>query len=170
MKPRILDVGCGDHKQSGAIGVDIQRKRGVDVLASVDALPFRAASFSHAYMMEVLEHLPAPFLALRELARVTASVTVSIPNAMLYGRLVRWLVGKECDVSWDHKYLWGRAELRNLFAQTGWRIRAITYGNTHYHQPSRLRRTVEAMLPARLRYHSMVVDADFSPEKPCTPC
>ncbi|MFO1540600.1 MAG: class I SAM-dependent methyltransferase [Chloroflexota bacterium] len=81
----ILDAGCGTglitrHLPPGATGIDINprnialaRERLPEhafVLGDVEALPFADGSFGGALCTEVIEHIPAPDAALRELARV----------------------------------------------------------------------------------------------------
>jgi SAM-dependent methyltransferase len=54
----------------------------VDVVASVDALPFEAATFDAAMLTQVLEHVPAPELAVREAHRVVragGALLVTVP-------------------------------------------------------------------------------------------
>lgn len=81
----ILDAGCGTglitrHLPPGATGIDINPRnialarsrlpQHAFVLGDVEALPFADAAFGGALCTEVIEHIPAPDAALRELARV----------------------------------------------------------------------------------------------------
>lgn len=68
--------------------------------ASILALPFADAQFDLVLCTEVLEHLPDPILALRELRRVTrAYVLLSVPHEPWF-RLLNALRGK-------HLHAWG---------------------------------------------------------------
>ena len=104
----VLEVGCGvgyllSHVRGRRVGLDLAetllRKaarrlgspRGL-LQADAQELPFRDASWSRIYCSEVLEHLPSPWTALREMARVLAPggrLVVSIPNERLIRR-VKW--------------------------------------------------------------------------------
>ena len=64
-----LDIGCGEWKHKGAIGIDIGQGKN-DIIADAHFLPFIAHSFDTIFMIEVLEHLHSPFVALKEVKRV----------------------------------------------------------------------------------------------------
>lgn len=85
------DVGCGSGpfseiaRQIGAryIGIDLAPGVGVDVVASVTALPFDTASIDTVLCSQVLEHVPALNAALLELARVLRPggyLLISVPQ------------------------------------------------------------------------------------------
>jgi SAM-dependent methyltransferase len=76
---RVLDVGCGQRPYektffAGAkeyIGTDYLTDRSrPDVVCSALHLPFAAGSFETVVSTEVLEHVPEPLQALREMQRV----------------------------------------------------------------------------------------------------
>lgn len=97
---RVLEVGVGEgevtarlrRRFNGAsvIGADLPdparpgewRARGiVGMYADIAALPFRSGAFDLVMAIEVLEHVPDPAAALRELARVGGGhVVVSVPR------------------------------------------------------------------------------------------
>lgn len=112
--PRVLDVGCGE----GVVLTTLLRERsdacycGLDVSApalrwasrrlsvvsfcqgDAGALPFTSASFNLVLGLEVLEHLPAPWVALDEMVRVAAGpVIVSVPHQPFFS-LANLLRGK----------------------------------------------------------------------------
>jgi len=92
----VLDIGCGDGRITNAlaatgadvVGVDLSLEalryvQASKVLASVDALPFRNASFDIVLCTELLEHLPFTVYhkALSEVARVSRNyILVSVPD------------------------------------------------------------------------------------------
>ena len=55
---RVLDIGCGRNKLSGAVGLDHAPLPGVDVVANLDhRLPFSDQSFDAVSANQVLEHV-----------------------------------------------------------------------------------------------------------------
>jgi uncharacterized protein YbaR (Trm112 family) len=83
---KILDLGCGFAKVEGAIGVDITRLQGVDVVSDLSCLPFPFAenTFNAIYLNDVIEHLPNTMATMEEVYRI------SRPNAKVYIRVVNW--------------------------------------------------------------------------------
>ena len=56
---RILDIGCGRKKLSGAIGLDYVARPGVDVVSDLNKrLPFPDEEFEIVHSNQVLEHIP----------------------------------------------------------------------------------------------------------------
>lgn len=109
---RVMDVGCGAGNilaqlpQARAVGLDLSsyllakaRAHLQDttflVRGDVEGLPFQDGVFDKAYCSEVLEHLPAPWRALEEIARVVKGggrVILSIPNEGFINRIKTLLV------------------------------------------------------------------------------
>lgn len=54
-----LDIGCGEAKQKGFIGIDKRKMPGVDIVLNLDreCLPFKDASVDEIYTSHCLEHL-----------------------------------------------------------------------------------------------------------------
>jgi len=74
---RVLDVGCGDRPYetllAGAaeiVGFDVPGNLHADLHGSIEALPVEDASFDVVLCLQVLEHVPHPAAAVRELRRV----------------------------------------------------------------------------------------------------
>jgi SAM-dependent methyltransferase len=74
---RVLDVGCGDRPYeallAGAatvLGFDVPGNQHADLHGSIDAIPAEDASFDVVLCLQVLEHVPEPAAAVRELRRV----------------------------------------------------------------------------------------------------
>ena len=73
----VLDVGCGDrpyeellHGAAEIVGFDVPGNPHADLHGSIDALPVEDASFDVVLCLQVLEHVPDPAAAVRELRRV----------------------------------------------------------------------------------------------------
>jgi len=81
----ILDLGCGNSKVPGAIGVDIQSTTGAHVTHDLGVFPY---PFSDNYADEfhlkhVLEHLPSTIRVMEEVWRIGkpgARVHISVPH------------------------------------------------------------------------------------------
>lgn len=69
---RILDVGCGDAKVEGAIGMDLVGLPGVDVVHDLNQFPwpFEDSSFDRVYMLNIIEHLPDTIKVMEEAHRI----------------------------------------------------------------------------------------------------
>lgn len=74
---RVLDVGCGDRPYerllAGAaeiVGFDQPGNAHADLHGSIEAIPVEDASFDIVLCLQVLEHVPEPAAAVRELRRV----------------------------------------------------------------------------------------------------
>lgn len=81
-----LDVGCGDSKVDGCIGLDLIALPGVDIIYDLARFPypFKQNSFKEIYMNDVLEHLPDIIITMEEIHRI------SKPNAIIKIRVPYW--------------------------------------------------------------------------------
>lgn len=80
----ILDLGCGNKKRPGAIGIDINPCTDADVVHDLDAFPypFEDGFFDEIYADNVLEHLADVIGVMEELHRICkagALVKVIVP-------------------------------------------------------------------------------------------
>jgi SAM-dependent methyltransferase len=73
----VLDVGCGDRPYDTLfqdaevlVGFDVPSNAHADLHGSIDAIPVEDASFDRVLCLQVLEHVPDPAAAVRELRRV----------------------------------------------------------------------------------------------------
>ncbi len=80
-----LDLGCGDRKVRGAIGVDNSRIPGVDIVADLNhGLPFQDNSVDAVVVFHILEHVDNFLDTMNEIWRVCkegAYVYVRVPHA-----------------------------------------------------------------------------------------
>jgi SAM-dependent methyltransferase len=115
-----LDVGCG-NTPTGDVNIDFldsERHRGGVKLAaksipnficaSAYALPFRENFFDEVVSLNVLEHLEAPLIALKEMVRVSKGIVTIVVPAFAYRG--------ECE---EHLYTWGEGSLFNILRKAG---------------------------------------------------
>jgi SAM-dependent methyltransferase len=140
-RPRILDAGCGTggnlqrYAQLGeAWGVDPSpeavsfcQERGLNQVrqAGLESLPFEQGEFDLIAATDVIEHIEAEQVALRELWRVAApgaAMLLTVPAYM-------WLWSDEDD-NLHHKRRYTRPRLRRAVEQSGWDTRIATYFNS----------------------------------------
>lgn len=77
-----LDIGCGKNKKEGFIGLDIVKLNGVDILGSLDHLPFRSDAVDEITMHHVLEHSEDVPKSMKQLYRVCKNeslINISVP-------------------------------------------------------------------------------------------
>lgn len=130
----VLDAGCGEGESLIRLdGLLPERTAGIDIDAdaveytrervptaeisqhSVESLPFEDGSFDLVLCLEVLEHIPEPVGALRELSRVAAGgeLVISVPHepwfrlgSLLRGKYVSGLGNHPEHVNhWNHRSL-----------------------------------------------------------------
>ena len=67
-----LNAGCGRYPKHGYLNVDLRRDSGADVLCDLSAgsWPFKDEQFALVECDHVLEHLPDPLVAMREVHRI----------------------------------------------------------------------------------------------------
>lgn len=80
----VLDLGCGNRKTPGAIGVDSNPRTQADVIHSLEVLPypFETSTADEIVMDNSLEHLDNPIQVLEELHRVGkpgALIVIHVP-------------------------------------------------------------------------------------------
>jgi len=52
-----LDVGCGEAKRNGCIGLDLRELKGVDIISDANKLPFRNNIFDGIFLIHIIEHI-----------------------------------------------------------------------------------------------------------------
>ena len=79
-RPVALDLGCGTRKRPGALGLDLVRVAGVDVVGDVTRLPVRDGSVDEVYASHLVEHIDDLMGFMGEVWRVCR------PGALVYFR------------------------------------------------------------------------------------
>ena len=71
-KPLMLDLGCGNKKRPGTIGVDYNARVDSDISHDLNIFPypFEAESVDRIYIDNCLEHLDRPLSVMEELHRI----------------------------------------------------------------------------------------------------
>jgi len=66
-----LDIGCGNNKTNGTIGLDRVRTDGVDILCDIEqSLPLKSGTIDKIIASHVLEHMGDVIKTLEEIHRV----------------------------------------------------------------------------------------------------
>lgn len=70
---RILDLGCGNKKRPGAVGVDFNDRTAADIVHDLNKLPYPLddSSFDEIYLDNTLEHLVDVLRVMEEVDRVS---------------------------------------------------------------------------------------------------
>ncbi len=127
----VLEVGVGDKvfgnflKDNTAVAytsVDVAKDLKPDVLGSILELPFADKSVDVACAFEVLEHLPDPEQAMREIARVASgSVVLSVPWEPVWrlGNLARGRYLSALGNTPGHVNHWSKRSFVELLSRHG---------------------------------------------------
>jgi len=139
---RILDYGCGAapylhyFRSRGALvhGAEIEpsvvrshRASGLDValIENPETIPFPDGAFDIVYLMQVIEHVPAPHHLLREVRRIlqpSGEVYLAMPNAR---SIWRRRFGADWVVGWFapfHLFVFSLRSIRALAAANGFAV------------------------------------------------
>jgi len=81
---KVLDIGCGNRKRDGAIGIDINPRSQADIIhdLNITPYPFEESTFDEIYIDNVLEHLHDVIKTLEEIHRIgkpNALVKIIVP-------------------------------------------------------------------------------------------
>ena len=81
---KILDLGCGNQKKIGAIGIDINPVTKADIIHDLNIFPypFEKSTFEEIYVDNVIEHLDNIMKVMEEIHRISkpdGSVVIKVP-------------------------------------------------------------------------------------------
>ena len=82
---KILDVGCGQRKRKGAVGIDILEDSAADIVHDLNTFPWpiQDNEFDVIYATHVLEHLENIIKTMEEIHRIgknRARVIIDVPH------------------------------------------------------------------------------------------
>lgn len=72
---KVLDLGCGNRKRAGAVGIDINPETAADIVHNLNETPypFKDSEFDEIYADNVIEHLDDVLKVMEELHRISRS-------------------------------------------------------------------------------------------------
>jgi predicted SAM-dependent methyltransferase len=72
VKLMVLDLGCGNKKREGALGIDFNSRTAADVIHDLNSFPYplEDASFDEIYLDNTLEHLDNVIRVVEEAHRI----------------------------------------------------------------------------------------------------
>ncbi len=81
---KVLDLGCGNKKHPGAVGMDINPLTDADIIHNLNSVPypFEDSLFDEIIADNVIEHLDNVILVMEELSRISklgATIKVVVP-------------------------------------------------------------------------------------------
>lgn len=81
---KVLDLGCGNKKRQGAIGIDFNDRTDADIIHNLNVFPYplQESTFDEVYLDNCLEHLDNVISVMEEIYRLCKShgtVKVIVP-------------------------------------------------------------------------------------------
>lgn len=69
---KVLDLGCGNKKRSGAVGIDFNSRTAADIIHNLNDFPYplEDSSFDEIYLDNTLEHLDDVIRVMEEVHRI----------------------------------------------------------------------------------------------------
>ena len=130
-----LDIGCGEAKQDGFIGMDKRNVKGVDILHDVETIPYpiKAETFSAILASHIVEHIkPWLFIdVMNELWRILkpkGRLMIATPYAGSFGY---WQDPTHCnpcnEATWT--YFDSRHPLYGIYKPKPWKIVSSVWNN-----------------------------------------
>lgn len=117
--------------------MDLELHDGVDLICDAQYLPFRDQTFAEISANQVLEHLHAPLLSLKEWKRVlkdSGRLDLCIPNATYYRRIIRYVMNKPISQNEDHIQCFTRSEILNMLRIVGLKLASYHFLTEYWRQ------------------------------------
>jgi hypothetical protein len=138
-------------------------KRENFVLASAEALPFRAKAFAWAQSFDVIEHVCGPVYMVAEMHRVAEKVLLVTPNSLHLPSILMSMVRRSCryEPHGDHVAIWSKAEMEGMFNRVGFKRFQVGFTDFHVHRAHWYIRLIMRFVPfPALRYRALMVVAE----------
>ena len=89
MPEKVLDIGCGNNKIKGAIGLDISKDTQADIVWDLNTYPYplETDGIDKIYAKHIIEHVDDPIKFLNEVYRITrpgGSCFIETPHFSCY--------------------------------------------------------------------------------------
>ena len=89
MPEKVLDIGCGNNKIKGAVGLDISKDTQADIVWDLNRYPYpiETDGIDKIYAKHVIEHVDDPIKFLNEIHRITkpgGSCFIETPHFSCY--------------------------------------------------------------------------------------
>lgn len=95
-----IDIGCGNNKKKGFIGIDLATLKNVDIICNIEkeGLPFKSKSIDEIFSSHFLEHVENTSTVIKEMYRVlkpNGIAEIIVPHFSNIG-----------SYHWSHKTFW----------------------------------------------------------------
>jgi len=150
--PVIVDLGCGNNKQPGSIGIDERRTPAVNIRSNAVSIALRDSSVDKLYATCLLEHFDKPQDVLLEVHRVlkpTGEAIFRLPNLGTYS----------AHLDTTHRYLADLGIWRLVFAGFFKNVKVHPLGSKY--RDNKLLVFINKALVRGLRFYELAQGWDF---------
>jgi len=157
-----VDLGCGNEKREGYVGVDLVKQDGVDIVCDIvkDGLPFMEGEVETISSSHFLEHIPnedvVPFLKeCRRVLQPGGLIEIVVPDLIWvlktfldlkeserWGFPLKTIFGQQTNDGEFHKNGFSRERLASAMTQAGFTVKVCMPVWTH-NQQSLLARAIK---------------------------
>lgn len=109
-----IDIGCGNHKKEGFIGLDIDKNSQADIIGSALDLPFKDNNVDQIYCSHLVEHFTPQqakifFAEIYRVLKKGSQASLKVDHD--------WSKKKLLKKDPDHKYRYSVKELKKILQQ-----------------------------------------------------